>query len=299
MNSGVLQLAGFLLAFACFAVCRAQNVIYSVEITLEGTDGLRNTQQVNILAGSSVKESVDQFCSSGVCGMSQSAVEEYVHGVVENARKTWYVNDVLKDSIESATVYDADSNPVSLDSNVAANEGKFLYDLITNNKLKKTMEIGMAYGVSALYISQAHKDLDHPPRSHVAVDPYQSTQWKNIAMLNLQRAKLSEMVELREEFSYLAMPLAVKNEEKYQLMFIDGMHLYDYTLLDFFYADLMLEVGGYMIFDDAHMPSVSKVISYVLTNRRFKLMETDLSNRVSVMMKVKDDDRNWDYHVAF
>jgi predicted O-methyltransferase YrrM len=299
MNSGVLQLAGFLLAFACFAVCRAQNVIYSVEITLEGTDGLRNTQQVNILAGSSVKESVDQFCSSGVCGMSQSAVEEYVQGVVENARKTWYVNDVLKDSIESATVYDADSNPVSLDSNVAANEGKFLYDLITNNKLKRTMEIGMAYGVSALYISQAHKDLDHPPRSHVAVDPYQSTQWKNIAMLNLQRAKLSEMVELREEFSYLAMPLAVKNEEKYQLMFIDGMHLYDYTLLDFFYADLMLEVGGYMIFDDAHMPSVSKVISYVLTNRRFKLMETDLSNRVSVMMKVKDDDRNWDYHVAF
>ena len=91
----------------------------------------------------------------------------------------------------------------------------------------------------------------------------------------------------------------MKNEEKYQLMFIDGMHLYDYTLLDFFYADLMLEVGGYMIFDDAHMPSVSKVISYVLTNRRFKLMETDLSNRVSVMMKVKDDDRNWDYHVAF
>ena len=62
--------------------------------------------------------------------MSQAAVEEYVQGVVENARKTWYVNDILKDSIESATVYDIDGNPVSLDSNVAANEGKFLYDLI-------------------------------------------------------------------------------------------------------------------------------------------------------------------------
>ena len=109
-----------------------------------------------------------------------------------------------------------------------------------------------------------------------------------------------ETIELREDLSYLVMPVAVQNKEEYDLIFIDGMHLYDYTLLDFFYADLMLKVGGYMIFDDAHMPSVAKVISYVLTNRSYKLVEnTGLSIRVSVMIKVKDDDRNWDYHASF
>lgn len=253
-------------------IIMAQNIIYSVEITLEGADGVKNTQNVNVLAGVSVKDSVGRFCSSGVCGISQQAVEDYVSSVVADARKTWYVNELLKDSIENALVFDADNKPVPLDSNVAANEGKYLYDLIVNNKLKKTMEIGMAYGISALYMAQAHKNLQNPMKSHVSVDPYQSTQWKNIAMLNLQRSNLQDFVELREELSYIALPLAVQQKEEYDLVFIDGMHLYDYTLLDFFYADLMLKVGGYMVFDDAHMPSVAKVISYVLTNRSYKLI---------------------------
>ena len=70
----MLHFYSFLITTACFLVCRAQNVIYSVEITLEGNDGLRDTRQVNIIAGKSVKESVDQFCSSGICGMSQAAI---------------------------------------------------------------------------------------------------------------------------------------------------------------------------------------------------------------------------------
>jgi len=289
-----------LLIILPITIITAQNIIYSVEITLEGADGVKNTQNVNVLAGMSVKDSVTHFCSSGVCGISQQAVEDYVTSVVNDARKTWYVNELLRDTIESATVYDVDNNPVSLDSNVAANEGKFLYDLIVNNNLKKTLEVGMAYGISALYIAQAHRNLQNPLQSHVSVDPYQSTQWKNIAMLNLERANLQDYVELREDLSYLVMPVAVQNKEEYDLIFIDGMHLYDYTLLDFFYADLMLKVGGYMIFDDAHMPSVAKVISYVLTNRSYKLVENSgLSIRVSVMIKVKDDDRNWDYHASF
>ena len=290
-----------LLCFLCpLATVHAQNAIYSVEITLEGADGIKNTQNVDVLAGLTIKESVARFCSSGVCGISQQAVEDYVSGVVNDARKNWYVNDLLQESIEGATVYDVDNKPVPLDSNVAANEGKYLYDLIAKNKLQKTMEVGMAYGISTLYMAQAHKDLKNPQNSHVSVDPYQSTQWKNIAVLNLGRANLGDFVEVREDLSYLVLPLAVQRKEMYDLVFIDGMHLYDFTLLDFFYADLMLKVGGYMIFDDAHMPSVSKVISYVLTNRSYKLVEnTGLSVRVSVMIKVADDDRNWDYHASF
>ena len=152
-----------LLCFLCpLATVHAQNTIYSVEITLEGADGIKNTQNVDVLAGLTIKESVARFCSSGVCGMSQQAVEDYVSGVVNDARKNWYVNDLLQESIEGATVYDVDNKPVPLDSNVAANEGKYLYDLIAKNKLQKTMEVGMAYGISTLYMAQAHKDLKNP-----------------------------------------------------------------------------------------------------------------------------------------
>ena len=288
----------FLVACQVRPACAA-SIVYSIEVTLENETGERNTQIVNIHADETVSQAVATFCSNGMCGDSQQAVEDYVQGVVNDARKNLYVNEILQKSIETATVYDAQNQAVSLDSNVAANEGKYLYDLIVNNKLSRTLEVGMAYGISSLYMSQAHQHLMHPSQSHVSIDPFQSTQWKNIGVQNLKRAGLRDIVDVREEKSFAALPEAVKNGETYQLIFIDGMHLFDYTLLDFFYADLMLEVGGFMVFDDGHMPSVAKVISHVLTNRAYRSISTDLSHRVAVMQKIKDDDRNWDFHAAF
>ena len=39
---------------------------------------------------------------------------------------------------------------------------------------------------------------------------------------------------------------------------------------DFFYADLMLEVGGIIVLDDAHMPGVHAVFDYAVTNRAYR-----------------------------
>ena len=125
-----VALASFILVTCLVHTAHASSIVYSIEVTLETDAGERNTQIVHVHAGETVSQAVTTFCSSGICGDSQQAVDDYVQSVVDNARKNLYVNEVLQKSIETATVYDERNQAVPLDSNVAANEGKYLYDLI-------------------------------------------------------------------------------------------------------------------------------------------------------------------------
>ena len=58
--------------------------------------------------------------------------------------------------------------------------------------------------------------------------------------------------------------------------------------------------GGYIVFDDAHMPSVQKVIAHALKNRAYVQIDNGLNNqRVVTLQKQRSDNRRWDYHVDF
>jgi predicted O-methyltransferase YrrM len=216
--------------------------------------------------------------------------------------------------LESKQVINAAGMHFPLNSNVAPNEGMYLYNLIKQHNMTKTLEVGMAYGISALYMAQAHKELglnsiqlptghanDSTFHSHIAIDPFQTTQWKGIGSYNLMKANLRQYCKVIEQESHLALPnLAMHQAHSFQLAFIDGMHLFDYTLLDFFYADLLVEENGFIVFDDAHMPSVQKVISHALTNRDYVQLDNGLQmNRVVTLQKKQNDVRRWDYHQDF
>ena len=41
------------------------------------------------------------------------------------------------------------------------------------------------------------------------------------------------------------------NMKPFDFIFIDGWHTFDYTLVDMFYADRLLRIGGYLLIDDA------------------------------------------------
>ena len=181
------------------------------------------------------------------------------------------MNAVIRELYESRIAKDGDGNPVDIGlSPIGYNEGKALYDFVCNINAKKTMEIGMAYGMSALFMCQAHRDKNIGG-SHVAIDPEQSTYFKSIGKINVKRAGLAEYLQIYEGPSYDVMPQLLKKEERFDLVFIDGMHTFDYALLDFFFADQLLRPGGYVIFDDVWMPAIRKVLMYVLRNRHYRL----------------------------
>lgn len=214
---------------------------------------------------------------------------------------------------------------------ITEEEGLFLQNLVREVDASVTLEIGLAFGISALYICDALKIRDET--RHIAIDPYQLDNasawgsWGNgIGIANLQRAGFGGIVQLIEKPSHLALPELESSGQTAQLAFIDGWHTFDFTLIDFFYIDHILEVGGIVAFDDANWPAVQKVCQFVATNRAYSVVgtcgtsswkrrtaerllsimpnyisnsELGIEGRCVAFRKKRHDDRLWNYFKQF
>lgn len=206
--------------------------------------------------------------------------------------------DVIRQLYATGKTTAGDGTEKKLVSAVNPVEGKHLYDIVRSNGFTRTLEVGMANGMSTLHIGQAVKD--NGGGMHVALDPFQNTQWGGTAIMHCERAGLADTVRCVEEKSYLAMPRLLSEGHKFQFVFIDGMHMFDYTLLDFFFADLLLEVGGVVCVDDIRHAGVGHSLDYVRTNypHFVRTQRTMAHKTMSTYIKVAEDGRGWDFHDA-
>ena len=189
---------------------------------------------------------------------------------------------------------------IKYNSGVGPVEGWHLYSLVKKNNYANLLEIGMAYGTSALFMCQALKELGGK-RKLTSIDPFQSTQWKNIGVLNIQRAKLSDYHAVIEKTSDDAMADLLRQKKSFDLVFIDGMHLFDYTLLDIYFAAKLVRINGVIVVDDVRHRGVRKAIEYVKKNYNFLFFidNTVANSTMNTFVKIADDTRNWDFHVEF
>ena len=168
--------------------------------------------------------------------------------------------EVIEDIRRNGAVTSADGRTYPIGKHgIDAAEGHFLSEFIASRPdITRTLEVGCAYGFSSLHIASAL--AGRPSAHHIIVDPFQSTDWKSIGVTNLDRAGV-DFYELREEPSELALPQLVREGAQFGLVFIDGWHTFDQTLVDMYFANRLIKVGGYMLIDDASWPSVSKAVS--------------------------------------
>jgi len=170
---------------------------------------------------------------------------------------------IINEIFSTGAVQDKDGKIIPLRGNIDQTEGMFLYDLIQNdNSIERTLEVGCGFGLSSLFICSALESRQTP--RHIIIDPYQGENYLDIGILNLERSKVSfyNFIEKKSEF---ALPEILEREpNSFDLIFIDGFHSFDQVSLDFFYANRLLKVGGYVIFDDCSFASISKVLSYIL-----------------------------------
>jgi predicted O-methyltransferase YrrM len=168
--------------------------------------------------------------------------------------------------------------------------------LVRDLDLTRTLETGMAYGLSTLAICAVHEERDDG--AHVAIDPHQSTDWGGIGLLNLSRAGLDGRARVIEARSDEALPRLRDEGLRIDFALIDGLHLFDATLVDFFHIDLMLDVGGVVVFHDTWMPAVAQAVAYVQANRAYERLEAG-DAAMAALRKQADDDRTWDFHSDF
>lgn len=240
------------------------------------------------------------------------------------------MNSLLKRIYETGYVKDSEGNLINpFPSAVPFETGALLYDLVRRENLEKTLEVGMGYGLSTLFICQAHKDKGIG--SHTAIDPNQDAHFKSIGLLNVKKAGLVSILRFFQTPSLEVLPRLWIESEHFDFAFIDGMHLFDYVLVDFFYVDKLLKVGGSIAFDDIWMPAIRKVVAFVLRNRSYRLVNPPPSKRITplwrraarigrrllqdpfernypvkfipknvcVLKKIADDNRQWSFHRSF
>ena len=183
------------------------------------------------------------------------------------------MNPILKEIIESKQTRNKSGNLIDIHSNIDLEAGKMLQRWITEVNCKNAVEVGLAFGISSLFILEA-LSKQNKAKLH-GIDPMQNNElWQGIGMLNIERAGYSNHYSFHSSPSFLALPEFVKNDLRIEFAFIDGWHTFDYVLLDFFFIDKILDVGGVVAFDDVGYKAIRKVTSFILSNLNYKLVDS-------------------------
>ncbi len=205
----------------------------------------------------------------------------------------------LKSMYDRQPQMGTDGNMHKLDgiTKIWPEEGMYIYELCRNIKPQRTLEIGFAYGFSTLYFIAAIKA--NGKGIHVVIDPFEITDWHGIGLKKAQELGMHEDLRFIEEKSVFALPGLAREGMKYDIIFIDGSHLYENVLLDFTLSDQICAKEGFIIFHDTYLPSIRKVISFIERNRSDYLRHVTPVANLGIFQKVGDDSREWTYFVDF
>ena len=178
----------------------------------------------------------------------------------------------LEQMLVQKKTYDIDGKERKVTGSVTRDQVDFITKIIKDRKLCKCVETGVAYGVSSVAICQALSKLEKMGLEckHWGVDPCQYSEFNGAAVAALRSSGLDHLFELLEGPSHIMLPKLVEQGVKVDMVFVDGWHTFDYTLIDVFLADKLLKPGGLLLMHDMPMPSKQKVLSYLCSHRKYR-----------------------------
>jgi predicted O-methyltransferase YrrM len=147
-------------------------------------------------------------------------------------------------------------------------EGEMLRDLVEQTGAGATIEVGLAMGLSTLFICEGLLRAAEP--RHVAIDPFQH-HWRDTGVRTIQDAGLADLVEVVREPSQTYLPQLVLAETRFDLAFVDGDHRFESVFLDVYFLARLVKPGGLIVLDDVWLPSVQKAIRHFEANTALTL----------------------------
>jgi predicted O-methyltransferase YrrM len=141
-----------------------------------------------------------------------------------------------------------------------------LRDLLIAEGVETVVEVGLAYGRSALAIGEALVSVGAPRPLHVVIDPFQATDWSNVGWELLRSAGLDTMARLLLQPSSLALPQLLAEGLVADAAFVDGSHRFHEVFVDLYFLRKLVRPGGLIVLDDHHWPSVATAARYFEAN---------------------------------
>jgi predicted O-methyltransferase YrrM len=141
-----------------------------------------------------------------------------------------------------------------------------LRDVLISEGARIVLEVGLAYGSSALAIGEALVQNGAAGISHVMIDPYQESSFANAGWKTLQSAGLGAGCRLISEPSSIALARLVSEGFSADAAFVDGSHRFHEVFVDLYYLRKLVRPGGLIVLDDAEWPSVGTALRYFDVN---------------------------------
>jgi predicted O-methyltransferase YrrM len=142
-------------------------------------------------------------------------------------------------------------------------QGEALRDLVNAEGGSRTIEVGLALGMSALFFSEAALGTGG---RHTAIDPFQQESWNGAGLRTLRDAGVEDLVEVIEEESQLARPRRGAEGREFDFAFVDGDHRFEAVFFDLYFMTRLVRPGGLVLVDDMWMPAVRTAVAYVERN---------------------------------
>jgi predicted O-methyltransferase YrrM len=194
---------------------------------------------------------------------------------------------------------DGEKHSVDPAIGVCPAEGMWIYELCRKVKPRATLEIGLAYGFSTLYFLAALTENSNG--QHTSIDPHQlnaTGRWAGIGVTQGRRLG-GEKFRFIEERSFAALAHLADNSECFDIVFVDGRHLFDFVLTEFTLSAELCSMGGFIILHDMWLRSVQRAVEFIRANRMdFEYVETPVAN-VAVFRRTGTDDRPFRHFVDF
>lgn len=192
------------------------------------------------------------------------------------------MNPIIESLYETKHAENAEGEMMAIEpASILPEDGEMLYSLVRKKSEGRSLEVGLAFGLASLYICQGH--IDNGGGHHTAIDPYQELWFKQCGTLNVAKLGFADSFRFIQKRTHEVLPQFFNDGERFDLVFLDGNHRFEYIMLDFFYASRMLEVGGFLVIHDPWMPSTRKATSFILRNLsdEFSLYEPAMGKRPS------------------
>jgi predicted O-methyltransferase YrrM len=149
---------------------------------------------------------------------------------------------------------------------VGADEGTAIRSWVVGEHAARTVEIGLGYGISALFACEGLLAVGGPGARHVVIDPYQDTRFASCGLQFLDEAGVADLVEHHAEESQAALPRLLAEGRRFDLAVVDGNHRFDAVFVDLYYLGRLLRPGGIVFLDDYQLPGVARAAGFFITN---------------------------------
>ncbi len=242
------------------------------------------------------------------------------------------MNELLEQIFKSRQVLDAEGKPRELHAETQREQCLLLQRIVGEVKPMRSLEVGLAYGVSTLAICEK---LPVGAR-HIVCDPYQS-DWNDVGLLNVKRGGFESVVDFRRQMAHRVLAELEAAGSSLDFAYLDGGKTVDLVMVNVFYLTRILRVGGVIVMDDCDFPGIRMVCHFMSKLPCYQVVETwgghpakvrqpFMSSVVSalpgttaalrpelvsghpkladhphciVYKKVSNDDRKWDWHEDF